>query len=236
MEHMPESTNLTQWCFAWDPTDDPHAGNSKAALVTKNKWGKGSTISVAFLDGEASVQQRIKDVLKAWTAPDTANLKVVFVNDSKKADVRISFKHPGSWSTIGTSCRTVPKDQPSMNFGWLTPASSDQELRRVVLHEFGHALGLIHEHQNPGGVIPWNKPNVYRDLGGPPNNWDKATIDHNMFEAYSKTETNYTAVDITSIMMYPIPASWVTDPKYAAGLNTDLSTQDKQFIHKQYPK
>ena len=25
-----------------------------------------------------------------------------------------------------------------MNFGWLTPSSSDDELQRVVLHEFGH--------------------------------------------------------------------------------------------------
>ena len=57
-----------------------------------------------------------------------------------------------------------------------------------------------------------------------------------MFEAYSKTETNYSKVDITSIMMYPIPSSWVTDSKYAAGLNGELSAQDKKFVHEQYPK
>jgi len=233
---MAGGENPNQWCFIWDPGDDPKAGTSRAALVKKNKWDKGSTINVAFIDGDGSVQQRIKDVVKAWTAPDTANLKIVFVNDPKKADVRVSFKYSGSWSTIGTSCRTVPQNQPSMNFGWLTPASPDDELRRVVLHEFGHALGLIHEHQNPGTAIPWNKPNVYRDLGGPPNNWDTATIDHNMFDAYSKTEKNYTKVDPTSIMMYPIPASWVTDPKFAAGLNSNLSATDKNFVHQQYPK
>ena len=232
---MAETKNADQWCFTWDPTDDPSAGTSKAALVTKNRWPKGSTINVGFLDGVASVQDRIKAVVKSWTAPDTANLKFVFVNDPAKADIRISFKAAGSWSTIGTSCKSVPKNQPSMNYGWLTPTSTDAELKRVVLHEFGHAIGLIHEHQNPGTTIPWNKPNVYRDLAGPPNNWDKATIDHNMFEAYAKTETNFTAVDVKSIMMYPIPATWVTDPKYAAGLNADLSPTDKSFVHKQYP-
>jgi hypothetical protein len=233
---MTETLNDDRWCFVWDPTDTPGAGTSRAALVKKNKWDKGATINVAFLDGDPSVRQRIKDVVKSWTTPDTATLRFVFVNDPDKADVRISFKYSGSWSTIGTSCRSVPHNHPSMNYGWLTPTSSDQELRRVVLHEFGHALGLIHEHQNPGTAIPWNKPNVYRDLSGPPNNWDKATIDHNMFEAYSKTETNYTAVDPTSIMMYPIPASWVMDAKFAAALNTDLSSTDKTFIKNQYPK
>jgi serralysin len=236
-DNMAESKKSpNKWCFAWDPGDDPEAGKSRAALVKKNKWPKGSTINVAFLDGDASVQERIKQAVKEWTSAETANLKIVFLNDSKKADVRISFMYDGSWSVIGTACRTIPKDEPSMNYGWLTPASSDEDLRAVVLHEFGHAIGLIHEHQNPGSVIPWNKPNVYRDLSGPPNNWDTATIDANMFDAYSKKETNFTAVDPTSIMMYPIPEGWVTDPKYAAGMNRDLSPQDKKFVQQQYPK
>ena len=97
---MTDSTNQNHWCFTWDPADNPAAGNSRAALVKKNKWDKNSSINVAFLDGDASVQQRIKDVVKTWTQPDTASLKIVFVNDPKKADVRISFKYSGSWSTI----------------------------------------------------------------------------------------------------------------------------------------
>jgi hypothetical protein len=122
---MPDAKNKDQWCFIWDPTDDPAAGTSRAALVRKNKWPKGSTINVGFLDGDPAVQQRLKNVVPAWTVADTANLKIVFVNDPSKADVRISFKYSGSWSTIGTSCRSVPKNQPSMNYGWLTPISSD---------------------------------------------------------------------------------------------------------------
>src|SRR3977135_3119635 len=117
MAEMAESVNDDRWCFVWDPTDSPGAGTSRAALVKKNKWDKGATINVGFLDGDSSVQQRIKNVVKAWTHPETANLSLVCVNDPAKADVRISFKSSGSWSTIGTSCRSLPHNQPSMNYG-----------------------------------------------------------------------------------------------------------------------
>lgn len=121
-----------------------------------------------------------------------------------------------------------------MNFGWLTPGVSDEEARRVILHEFGHALGLIHEHQNPISSIKWNKPAVIADLSGPPNNWDGATIDHNMFEQYPPNEIAGTKLDTTSIMMYPIPQSWTLDGT-SAGMNNDLSSTDRTFIRKQYP-
>jgi hypothetical protein len=48
-----------------------------------------------------------------------------------------------------------------MNYGWLLANTPDQEYSRVVLHEFGHALGAIHEHQHPAAGIPWDKPKVY---------------------------------------------------------------------------
>jgi hypothetical protein len=123
--------------------------------------------------------------------------------------------------------------QPTMNYGWLTPDSEDDEIRRVVLHEFGHALGLIHEHQNPAGGIQWDRDAVTRDLSGPPNNWPADVIDHNMFETYQANETNFTATDKDSIMMYPIPANWTLDG-YTVGLNTELSATDRQFVHEQY--
>jgi serralysin len=223
------------WCFAWDPTVDPKAGKGRAALLLKNRWPKAATITAAFLDGEPTLIERVKKAVQEWTQPDTANLRVIFVNNPAQADIRISFKYNGSWSSLGTSCHDVPKDQPTMNYGWLKPSSTDAEVRRVVTHEFGHALGLIHEHQNPVGAVPWNKDAVYRSLGGPPNNWSKEQIDENMFKIYERDEVSATEVDPTSIMMYPIPASWVTDPKYATGMNPGPSPTDKAKIKEIYP-
>jgi hypothetical protein len=102
-----------------------------------------------------------------------------------------------------------------------------------VLHEFGHALGLIHEHQSPASGIPWNRDAVYTSLSGSPNYWDRQTIDANLFQAYDQAETNYTRTDPDSIMMYPIPPSW-TDGKYTVGLNSALSRTDLEFIRQIY--
>jgi hypothetical protein len=147
--------------------------------------------------------------------------------------VRITFTFPGSWSVIGTTCKNIAKDKPTMNFGWLTSGVADEEARRVILHEFGHALGLVHEHQlmDPTG---WNKPAVIADLSKPPNSWGAATIQHNMFDTYPRNQIDSTKLDTTSIMMYPVPVSWRTDG-LSSGLNTDLSAVDRTFIKKMYP-
>jgi len=227
-------TNNDRWCFAWFALPAASPGADRAALVKGAKWDPGSVITVSFLDGDPAVHAKVKAVARRWTGPGLARLNLSFRADTTDTDIRISFAYSGSWSVIGTTCRQVPAGQPTMNFGWLDPDTPDDEVRRVVLHEFGHALGLIHEHQNPAGGIQWDRDQVIKDLSGPPNNWDLATIEHNMFEPAEADETNFTDVDGDSIMMYPIPATWTTDG-FSVGLNTDLSATDKQFIHEQYP-
>jgi serralysin len=225
--------NSNKWCFAWFAAEKRSLGTEKAALVAAAKWNSGDIITVSFLDGNPTVQDKVIQVAQSWTVPGMANLTLDF-RDNTNTLVRISFQYAGSWSVIGTTCRQITdQTQPTMNFGWLTPASTGNEIRRVVLHEFGHALGLIHEHQNPAGGIDWNRDAVRRDLSGPPNNWPDDVIEHNMFEPYAKSETNFTVLDPASIMMYPIPASWTNDG-FSVGLNSDLSPTDRSFIHEQY--
>jgi hypothetical protein len=161
-----------------------------------------------------------------------ANLVFDFL-DSDDADIRIALMPgKGSWSYIGTDCQNHT-DGPTMNFGWLTVESSDDEIRRVVLHEFGHAIGLIHEHQNPKHPIQWNKDAVIHDLSGPPNNWSPETIQTNMFDRYDPGVVIATDVDKDSIMMYPIPKSWTRDG-FSAGMNGELTDRDKELVRAVY--
>lgn len=207
---------------------------TRAALLDEFRWKNNDEIRVRFMEGDPELRARIRSVAEEWTGSMMANLRLEFV-DSGPADVRIALiQGDGSWSYLGTVCRQVDPSEPTMNYGWLTPASSDDELRRVVLHEFGHALGLIHEHQNPNRPIAWNRAAVIADLSGPPNFWDETTIENNIFARYDPDDLSATPTDPLSIMMYPIPASWTTDG-FSAGLNGDLSATDREFIRDAYP-
>jgi hypothetical protein len=184
-----------------------------------------------FLDGDPVVQQRVQPFAHLWE--QYANIKFEF-GDDPNAEIRISFKQSGSWSYLGTDALTIPKNQPTMNYGWLRQSTDDEEYSRVVVHEFGHSLGCIHEHQNPSTDIPWDKEAVYKYYQGPPNNWTKAQVDVNLFTRYSADITQFSQFDRESIMLYPVPND-LTIGDFEVGWNTKLSAQDKAFIATLYP-
>jgi serralysin len=213
--------------------DDPYEKpTTKMALIRAKLWEPGQTLRVKFMDGDPEIQGKVKEKAKDWE--NFANLKFDFISEGD-ADIRIAFERDGSWSYLGKDALDIPQNEPTMNYGWLEIDSPDEEYSRVVKHEFGHAIGCIHEHQNPGGDIPWDKEAVYKYFMGPPNNWTKAQIDHNLFARYSKNITNYTNLDPTSIMLYPIPAQFTLNRQAIGGRNSDLSDVDKSFIKQQYP-
>ena len=208
----------------------------KMAIQTGKMWPNGRKLGVRFLDGSVLQRKKVQHFAEMWCA--YANISFNFSAGSK-AEVRISFKaDDGSWSAVGTDSLVTeefPANEPTMNFGWLEDDTDDVEYRRVVVHEFGHALSAIHEHQNPRGGIKWNLPAVYKYFSGPPNNWSKEEIDANVVEKYSMDQLNATKFDPKSIMLYSFPTELTLD-HLVLPENTDLSPGDKKFIAKIYPK
>jgi hypothetical protein len=201
------------------------------AALTGKLWKPGRTLRVRFLDGDAEVQRRVQPFAHIWS--EFANVKFVFSADPN-AEIRISFNQPGSWSYLGADALVIPQNQPTMNFGWLTRATGNDEYSRVVTHEFGHALGCIHEHQNPATDIPWDKEAVYEFYMGAPNFWTRDQVDVNLFTRYSADITQFSEFDAHSIMLYPIPNQF-TIGDFEVGWNQVLSDTDKQFIATLYP-
>jgi hypothetical protein len=206
------------------------------ALITAKIWPVGSTLKCRFLGG--SPTQRAKVIAKAKIWEQYANIHIDFVT-TKDEQVRIAFlSGQGSWSGIGQDVlitKYFPKSKPTMNFGWLADNTDDGEYERVVVHEFGHALGCIHEHQSPNEHLQWNVQAVYAQFSGPPNNWNKATIDSNILEKYSPQGINATIFDKLSIMLYQFPAALFLN-HVGTPNNLQLSAKDKAFIAKTYPK
>ena len=225
--------------FTNAPLSDPQASSARSApyerfrmaVETEKEWPPGRTLRVRFLDGEDAMRANVAEQARRWS--EHANITFEFGNDLE-AEIRISFRQPGSWSLLGTDALGEDAGQPTMNFGWLRPDSPAEDYTRVVLHEFGHSLSCIHEHQNPEAAIPWDRDAVYAYYAGAPNFWSAADVDENLFKPYSRDKTQFSRFDPASIMLYPIPEQH-TLGDYSVGLNNDLSETDRTFIGTIYP-
>jgi len=213
---------LAQPAFSLDTGFNPRF---EAVFFFRKAWPNGTTLRVRFLEGTSEQQQLAMQQARWWS--ESANLRFV-VSDSSDSEIRVAFDPgDGAWSYIGTDCRSIPTDQPTMNLGFQDGGTSG--------HEFGHAVGLGHEHQNPAGGIQWNEAEVIRDLSQPPNSWTVDQIRHNVIEKYSRDQTLGTNFDPDSIMLYFFPARWTTNGM-GTHANEVLSTTDKSFIATMYQR
>ena len=226
-------------CFSVDmDSSTPRPPNKRAgnqliaeAVIMKNwLWTHETTVTVEtdktlilkvrFLDGQSSERARVKRVAPEWSKH--ADIRFEFV-DSGPSDIRIGFDpNDGHWSYIGRAAISKTK---TMN---LASGHTD----RVILHEFGHALGLKHEHQNPAVSIRWNEQAVLAEYRKR-QKWSDDKIRRNVLNRLNVDQTNFTEFDPASIMLYAIPNRW-TIGDFETGYNRELSATDKRFIGEQY--
>ncbi|MEQ1922668.1 MAG: matrixin family metalloprotease [Pyrinomonadaceae bacterium] len=217
---------------------------TRAVYQPSKKWIPGQEIRVRFLDGNEYVRSKVRQYAETWE--EYGNIDFVFVQ-SGPAEIRVSFTlDKGSWSYFGKdSARQSQVKTPSgtqfvrdatgasMNFGWFNDKTPETEFRRTTLHEFGHALGLHHEHQNKNQNIQWNEEAVYAYFAK--QGWSREKTQSQVLKKYGNdSEISNGVYDPLSIMHYYYPPELIKGGTKKPA-NSVLSENDKAIIEEMYP-
>ena len=183
-------------------------------------------LTVRFVGGTVDDRALVQQIAPEWSK--YADVRFVF-SQSGASDIRVGFQeNDGNWSAPGSGAKGERYQTRSMNLK-LAGRSTDIRRRRI-LHEFGHALGLAHEHKSPRANIRWNEQVVIDAHEGV---WPPQQVRSQILSRLDETQTHFTAFDPESIMLYPIPRSWNYNG-FERGWNTRLSKMDKKFISELY--
>lgn len=205
-------------------------GRRKRAIGTWSKfWGNGRTLRIAFMGGPPeALCLAIQKQINKWQA--STNLTFEFV-ESGDSDIRIKTDSNLNDSAVGTDALLYDQHVPTLN---LSVDHNHSHFERTVLHEFGHALGLQHEHQHPNATVPWDKPKVYKYYKDN-FDWEEDLVDFNLFKPLEINEHFLAPYDKNSIMHYVVENE-LTVGDFEVGINSKISMLDRRAMRKIYPK
>lgn len=218
--------------------------NLHAAVLIKDKqWTNNSDINVVFLDGSQKAHQQVRGIAPIWLKG--TGLKFRFFSDPKtfplNKHIRISFNsHSGS--VLGDH-NDYQSDYATMNLkGLLNTNLTSREIKRLILHEFGHALGFEHEYRSkfwPYGHAALQQirercypqmESIGYDTSSARSHCDKINSKLNNRKALT------TAYDERSIMNYAMSFTQNDGTVKTIPANFELSLLDKYAIKRWYPR
>lgn len=195
-------------------------------VIDRSCVWKKKILNVYFVDDRITslTKRKIIDIANEWSIH--ADISFIRTNDIKKSDIRVMFgKYSGYSSYIGNEADKYI-NRPTMALGELDKEVNEDKTRSIVLHEFGHALGLLHEMHNPDNPIKWDTVKVYSYFKEY-HNMGKAEVDKQVLGQIENTE--HSLFDSLSIMTYPIPKK-LTLNNISIPMVTELSETDKHRI------
>jgi hypothetical protein len=230
---------------------EDHEPGKKAAIADV-LW-PDRVVKVGFInlpnDWGNFLREQVKAIAPTWS--QYANVEFDFV-DGWTPDITINFNPDPAqkwvygtyFSYLGTDSRNFSRSgRPSMCLIFNPARGNDQpEFQRVILHEFGHALGLIHEHMRPDRPIRWDLDAVWREYSRIWPDWN--TIVQQVVREYGSMAGERPVIDKTefdpqSIMMYPFKqglAYYADGTPFVSDWNRQLTQNDIDLISRSYPK
>lgn len=195
----------------------------------------GIVVGVKFLDGTPTMHNAVMAALEEWEAALDGALSFAVSSDAKA--LRTTFAHGNKYVHATNMTQRLVSIAHAKLFETDQNAAS---ARGIVLHEFGHALGLEHEHFSPHLAITWRSDqdiadHINTDLK-PGTTWTKKMVKHNITGAKEGTQVcgDKLAFDDKSVMGYAIWPQWNYENISTAPANT-LSQEDIACGQRLYP-
>lgn len=236
---------------------------------------KAQRLTVAFESGSKHVHELIEATAQKWTTGGALNLSFrkndgefrtwTADDDVVASDIRIGFRggdDGGYWSAIGSLSDNVSANSPTMNFEGFdtellafTKATSEEWLQSyahgTILHEFGHAFGLAHEHFHEDCQNDLDIDAAVADLMGAPNNWSEQQAKFNLdYKTYIKilfdqedieNPVSSIGIDQDSVMLYALDKIYMKSGQNSpcrvsspVGYAVVLSSGDREYYQNNY--
>jgi len=250
----------TRYTCANTPTGGPALYGDEPRLATAAEPGSKAAVAdvcwpdpvvrVGFVnkrnDWGDLLRKQVEKIAPIWSR--YANITFEFV-EGWTDDITINFEEdPENEIVYGTFCSFLGTDsrlysksqQASMHlvFDHNSRNNTNDEYQRLILHEFGHALGLIHEHMRPDRPILWNQPAVYSFYNSN-YGWNWPMVKAQVIDVYERKVNDQTPFDPQSIMMYEFGrglATYEDGTPFTTHSNCNLTSGDIDLIARTYPK